>query len=260
MRHVGGREEEFEVGVDGAVAHIECLVAQNLRFFRLLCFESIGEFLCFQFQHRLFQNLLIGFVAQVGNKAALFGAQQIAGAANVEVLHSDLNAGAEVGKTLNGIEAAHRHGREGSFGRNREVAKRLAIAAPHPPAELVQVAQSIVLSIVDDNGVHIGHIHTAFNDGGGKEHIVVVIRESNDAFFQFFGVHLSVSHHHPCIRHQAVNHIFENRQLIDAAVHEKHLSVARQLKIDGLFHDVVVERFHRGEDRVAVGRRGVDSA
>ena len=201
-------------------------MARNLRFFRLLSLESIGKFLRFQFKHRLLQNLLVGLVAEVGDKAALLCSEQVAGTTNVKVLHCNLNAGAQVAETLDGIQSAHCHRGERTLRRNGEVAERLAVAASHTPTELVQIAQTVVLGVVDNDGVHVRHVDATLDDGGGKQHVVVVVGEVDDAFFQFFGAHLTVAHHHTRVRHEAVNHIFEDGQLIDAVVHEKHLTVA----------------------------------
>ena len=44
-----------------------------------------------QFSHGLVEDLLVSFVAQVGYEATLLGAQQIASATDVEILHGDVD-------------------------------------------------------------------------------------------------------------------------------------------------------------------------
>ena len=70
----------------------------------MLVGEGVGKFLRLQFKHRFFENFLIRLIAEVGNKAALLGPEQVSGAADVEVLHGDMYAAAEVGEALNGLQ------------------------------------------------------------------------------------------------------------------------------------------------------------
>ncbi len=44
----------------------------------------------------LLHDLLVGFETDVGDKAALLGAQQIAGAPNVEILHGDIESRTQI--------------------------------------------------------------------------------------------------------------------------------------------------------------------
>ena len=116
------------------------------------------------------------------------------------------------------------------------------------------------MGIVDDNGVDIGHIDAVLDDGGGYEHIVVVIGEVDNHLLEVLGLHLAMPHHHAGIGHYAMHHILKVRQSIDVIVNDKHLSVARHLEIDGFAQYVIVEGIHRGEYGIAVGRRGVEGA
>ena len=82
-----------------------------------------------------------------------------------------------------------------------------------------------------------------------------MVAEVYDGLFQPFGRHLAVAHGDTCIGHHAVYHVLQLLQLLDAVVHEEDLAVARQLKVDGLGDNIVVQRAHSGEDGVAVGWR-----
>ena len=87
-----------------------------------------------------------------------------------------------------------------------------------------------------------------------------MVGEVDDALLQLLGRHLAVAHHHARVGHHALYHGLKRRQLVDAVVDEKHLSVARQLEVDGLGHHLVVERADGCEYGVAVGRRRGDGA
>ncbi len=216
-------KHQFQVGVHYAVGD---------KLGRVLLFASLGggvhgrKLLGAQFGDSLFQDALIGLVAQVGDEAALLGAQQVARTANVEVLHGDLDARAQVAETLDGLQAAARVGAQGLAWRYQQVAEGLAAAASHASAQLVQVAQSVAVRIVDDDGVDVGHVDTILNDGGRQQHVIVVVAKVDDGLFQPLGRHLAVTHSYAGIGHYAVNHVLEGFELLDAVVDEEHLPVA----------------------------------
>ena len=119
----------------------------------------------------------------------------------------------------------------------------------------MQVAEAVVLRVVDYDGVDIGHVDAALHDCGCQQHVVVVVGEVDYALLKLFWLHLPMAGDYACVGNHAVYHVFERGELLNAVVDEKHLSVARKLKIDGLAHNVVGELHHRGEYGVAVGRR-----
>ena len=123
LRDVIGRQHQLEVGVDNAVRHV-CGVVVGVRC--LAVAESVGKLFGGEFQHGFFEHFLIGFVAQVGNESALFGTEQVAGAAYVEVLHGNVNAAAQVGEAFDGLQATSRGGPERLAGRHEQIAERLA--------------------------------------------------------------------------------------------------------------------------------------
>ena len=100
-----------------------------------------------QFGHRLVHNLLVGLETDVGDEPALLGAQQVARAANVEVLHGDVEPRTQVGKLLDGPQTPPRVGRQQFVGRRKQVAVALLVRTPHAAAQLVQVAQTEVLAL-----------------------------------------------------------------------------------------------------------------
>ena len=69
------------------------LTADSTVAFQLIGIE-VGKLVGLQLVHSFGQYLLIGFVTQVGNEAALLCAEHITRAANVEVLHGDVDAAA----------------------------------------------------------------------------------------------------------------------------------------------------------------------
>ena len=139
-----------------------------MRVFSIGLFDSSKlRIFILKFAHRLIKNLLICLVSQVGDETALFGAKQIAGATDIEVLHGDVDARAQVGEVFESLKSAATLGIECREWRCQQVAERLAIATAHATTHLVQVAQSEVVGTIDDDGVGIGYVDTILNDGGG---------------------------------------------------------------------------------------------
>ena len=56
-----------------------------------------------QFRHRLIEDFLVGLIAQVADESALFSTQEVAGAANVEILHGNVDARTQVTEVLEGF-------------------------------------------------------------------------------------------------------------------------------------------------------------
>ena len=69
-------------------------------------FIKVGELVALQFVYGLLQDLLVGLVAEIGDKAALFGTQHIARASDIEILHGDVNATAQLGEVLDGLQSS----------------------------------------------------------------------------------------------------------------------------------------------------------
>ena len=171
-----------------------------------------------------------------------------------------MNAAAEVGKALDGLEAAATVVGQGAEGRRHEIAEGFLTSASHATTHLVQVGKSEVLGVVDEDGVGIGHVDAVFDDGGGEEDVVLVIDKIEDDFFEFGGFHLSVADHDACIGHVFANEVLDMGELRDAVRDDIDLAVAAELEIDGVGDDLVAEGVNFGANGVAVGRRRVNDA
>ena len=144
---------------------------------------EVGKLFGLQFVYGLLQNLLIGFVAEVGDEAALFGPQHVAGSPDVEVLHGDVDAAAQLGEVLDCLQAAACLLRKARQRRGEEVAESFPVAPPDASAQLVQVGEAELLGIVDDDRVGIRHVDAALDDAGRNQHVVFVIDEVEDDLF-----------------------------------------------------------------------------
>lgn len=123
----------------------------------------------------------------------------------------------------------------------------------------MQVAQSKILRLVDDDGIGIGNVDTTLNDSRSQQHIVVIVDKIEDNLFQFLRLHLSVSDAHPAVRNIPLNHGLQFPQVLNPVVHKKDLSVTAHFKVDGLGNDFLIKGMHLCLNRIPVGRRSLDN-
>ncbi|MEZ4808218.1 MAG: hypothetical protein R2815_12215 [Flavobacteriales bacterium] len=139
---------------------------------------------------------MVGLEADVVDEAALFRAEQVARATDVEVLHGDVDAAAEVAELLDGLQALAREvGQQVRAGRE-QVAVGLPVAAPHAAAQLVQVAEAEVLRLVHDDRVRVRDVEAVLHDGGADEHIGVALDEVEHHLLELVAFELTVAHAH----------------------------------------------------------------
>ena len=121
----------------------------------------------------------------------------------------------------------------------------------------MQVAQTEVLRPVDDNRIGIGDVYTALDDGGGHQHVVIIMYKTEDDILQFFRRHLPVPHANAGIRHMLVQQSLQIVKTGNTVVHDEHLPVAAHLEVDRLGYQLRTERMHLGLHGITVGRRGL---
>ncbi len=124
-----------------------------------------------QLAHGLFEELQIGLDAHRGDVAALLAAQEVAGAADLQVAGGDAEAGAEVGELADGRQALARRLGEDAVLRHQQVAVGELVAPPHPAAELVELRQAEAVGAVDDHGVDVGDVDAVLDDRRGEQDV-----------------------------------------------------------------------------------------
>ena len=153
-----------------------------------------------QLRHGFVQDALVGLVSQVGYEARLLGTQHITRTADIQVLHGQVEAGTQFGKGGYRIQSSPCIGcQQFALGRYL-VAVGLSIGSSYAATQLMQVAQSVVLGRVDDDGVHVGYVHAALDDGGGQQDVVVVVDKILQPGLHLVRRHLSVGDHDTCLR------------------------------------------------------------
>ena len=144
--------------------------------------------------------------------------------------------------------------------RSQQIAKGFLVASPHTATHLVEVTQSEVLGLVDDNGIGIGDINTTFYDGGGKQHIVIIIDEIQYDLLQFGRFHLAMTDGNTAVGNMTLDHHFEFHKIGNTIIHEEYLSVAAHFEVDGIGYDFFIESMYFRLNGITVGRRSLDDA
>ena len=154
------------------------------------------------------QYLLIGFITQIGNKATLFRTEHIACTTNIEILHGYVNSTAQVTEILNSLQTTPCFRSQGRKRRSQQIAECFLIASSYTTTHLMQVAQSEILCLIDDNGIGIRNINAALYNCSGYQHIIIIIDKAENNLFQFGRLHLSMPDGYTAIRNMPFNHRF----------------------------------------------------
>ena len=225
-----------------------------------LLLGEFGELLVLQFVDRLLQDFLVHLETNVRDESALLPAEEVACPPDVEVAHGDVHATAEFAELLHGLQALPRLGRQGVERRRQEIAEGPLVGAAHAATELVEVAQTKRVRLVDEDGVGVGDVDAALDDGGGHQHVVGALDEVGHHPLELLPIHLAMADAHPGVRHQAVDHAGHVADVGHAVVHEVGLAAAGQLIGDAVPDEFLVEGADLGLDRIPVGRRRRDDA
>ena len=141
--------------------------------------------------------------------------EKIAGATDIEILHRYMDSGTEIREGFDGLKAAARHGGQRHAGGHKEITECLAAAAADPASQLMKLAQTEMVRVVDDYRVDIRHIYAVLDDCCGKQHIIIMIRKIDYGFLKLFGRHLAVGRDHPHSRHNP----FQTRLYVDKVIY-----------------------------------------
>ena len=182
----------------------------------------------------------------------MLGSQHVAGSADVEVLHGNMNAASQFREAFDSLQPAACLLGERTQWRRKEITERLAIASSYAAAKLVQVGETKLLCIVNNNGIGIGYVDAAFDNARCHQYVVFVVYEIEDFLLQFVWIHLSVGDTDAGIGHFAAHQRFYLVDILDAVVDEEHLPVATHLKVDGFADNIWVETFHFGLHGITV--------
>ena len=96
--------------------------------------------------------------------ARLFGAEDIARPANLQIPQGNAKTGAELRILLDGLESSARQRRDAARSRQQHIGIGTVLVTTDPAAKLVQLGQSEPIRIGDEDGIGIGNIDAGLND------------------------------------------------------------------------------------------------
>ncbi len=171
--------------------------------------------------------------------------EQIAGAANLEIAHRDLQARAEMRELADRFEA-----RFGLFGERfvrliEQVAVGLMIRAADAAAQLIELREPELVGVVHDHRVDVGNVDPVFDDRRGDEHVELAVDEALHHRLELGFAHLTVADRDPRARHELLQRIPYGVDRFDAVVQIVDLSAAVELGGDRALHDRIAGRNRR---------------
>ena len=211
-----------------------------------------------QAHHRLFQHLLIKLVADFLDVAGLLLAQEIAGAADVEIVRGELEAGAERVERLQHLEAALGLRRDLPLGRQRQQRVGAQLGAADAAAQLIDLRQAEHVGAVHDQRVGGRDVEAGFDDRGREQHVELAVVERRHHVLEHGRRHLAVGDGDAHLGHVLVEERFGLGQILDARADIEGLAAAIALAQQRLAHHDRIERRDEGAHRQAVDRRRGD--
>src|SRR5258708_5173087 len=98
----------------------------------------------------------------------------------------------------------------------------------------MQIAQSKLVRIINNDRIHIRYVHSAFNDIGTNEHIIFSIDKIKDLFFQQMTFHLAMGKTDTKVGTKPLDDRRHFRQTTDAVINKKHLPSSFRFKVNSI--------------------------
>ena len=208
----------------------------------------------------LLEHLAIHVESDSGDVTALLGAEEIARAADLQIAQGDFESAAETGVLLDRIHPFARIARCHGIPGKQQIGVGLRAAAADATPELIEVRETETIRAIDDDGVGVGNIDTAFDDGRADEHVGFAIDKLVHHILKQFLIHLAVADDDPCFRAKRADAAGDVLDGDHAVVQKEDLAAALDLGIDGLLDDALVIRTDLRLHRLLVRRWSLDGA
>src|ERR1017187_1832021 len=204
--------------------------------------RAMFGFLALEAGDAFLEQLAVEVEADGGDVAALFRAEDVARAANLQVAHGDFKPAAEGRILLDRADSFARALDEVHVAWQENVGVGLMFVAADAPAELVQIAQPKAVGAVDDDGVGVRDIEAALDDGCANQHVNLAFHETMHHFLKLMLVHLAVTDIAAAFRfeQQVAQPFGDHLDALDAVVEEVNLAAAVEFALDGLLDEAFV--------------------
>ena len=152
--------------------------------------------------------------------AGLLGTKHIAGTANFQITHGNLEARAERRELTNRTKALLRDLTERLAMPIAQVRIRMARRTTDTAANLVQLRQAHVVRVLDDKRVRVRNINAGFNNCGADQNINLAVRHLVHNLCDLFLTHFAVNDADSRIRKPLLPHVRTSLDGLHAVVQE----------------------------------------
>ena len=185
-------------------------------------------------------------------------AQDVAAPAQVKVAGADLEPRAQAVQRGEGLKPFQRARRDlGPFVREHHHLPA-PVAAPHAPAQLVQLRQAKAVGAADDHGVGAGHVQPRLDDVGGQQHVAVAAGKADHRLVDLCRGQLAVDGDHAEVGDEVLQRRGHRVHVADAGHHDEALPPPRPFPQQRRAQHPGVVFGDRGADRLPPSRRGRD--
>jgi len=115
-----------------------------------------------------------------------------------------------------------------------EVGEGFVVGAADATAKLVEVGEAEAFGVFDEEGVAVGNVDAAFDDGGAEEEVEAAVDEGVHDFGELGFAHLSVGDGDAEVGEESSEAVFDVVDGFDAVVEVEDLSAALDFALDGL--------------------------
>src|SRR5690606_3162490 len=140
------------------------------------------------------QQLVVERETDCLNLSALAFSEQLARAANLEVVCRERETGAESLQCLDRLEPFGGVGRQASQRRGDEISVGLMVRSADAPAQLMKLRKTEPVGAIDDDGIRRRYVDAALDDRRAHEHVEASVVEVERHVFECAFRHLAVSH------------------------------------------------------------------
>ena len=190
--------------------------------------------------------------------AGLLVAQEIAGAAKIEIVARDREAGAQIVQRLQHLKAALRGVGELLVDGRREIGVGALLGAADAAAQLIELRQTELIGAMHDQRVRGRNVEAGFDDVGRDEHVDLAVVERGHRLFEPRGADLAVRRRGLHLGHSLLEELERAAEIGDARHDIEALPAAIVLAQQRLADGQRIERRHVGAHGEAIDRRRGD--
>ena len=166
--------------------------------------------------------------------AALLGAEEVAGAADLEIAHRQRESRPHAREFLDRAETARGGGGEPGRLVDEHVAVGAVVGAADAAAELVEIGQAVVIGLVDEDRVGVGDVEPTLDDRRRQEDLRPPLDEVDHHVLELGLREPAVADADRGVGDELLDPVRHEVNVVNPVVDEEHLAAAGQLAVNGV--------------------------